>query len=216
MVSIYALWDELSLVDAEVPRSRQPRRVNVQTDQVGSRILQVRHPMNVAAPRHDDRAGREAARTRHDQLASAVGQERGFRGHSLDDENPARRLAVVVDRTALAAPPAEYQDLVAGGVMDQVSLISSLVEVSAPSNASRSRLNRASPLRIRFSGMGPASESQLESREHQAAAAEHIPIRQSEQVGIDPCTTPVSTFLGFLTIILDYSYGLSIIVAAKP
>ena len=104
--------NELSPVDAEVTRSREPRRVNMQRDQVGSRMLQVRDPMNVATPRYDDGAGRDAARTGHDRLASALGQERGFRGHSLDDENTASRVLVVVDRAALAAPPAENQDLV--------------------------------------------------------------------------------------------------------
>src|SRR5208283_319926 len=87
--------------------------------------------MNVATTRNDDGAGRDTARTGHDHLASAVGQERGLGGHSLDDENAASRLAVIVDRAALAAPPAENQDLVVRGVMDQVPLIHSLIEVSA-------------------------------------------------------------------------------------
>src|SRR5271166_4284837 len=147
--------NELSLVDAEVTRSRETRRVNMQTDQVGSRTLQVRDPMNVATTRNDNRAGRDTARTGHDHLASAVGQKRGLSGHSLDDENTASRLAVIVDRAALAAPPAENQDLVVRGVMDQVPLIHSLIEVSAAPQCVTVKAQLLEPASNQILGYGP-------------------------------------------------------------
>src|SRR5208283_3147118 len=111
--------------------------------------------MNVATTRNDDGAGRDSARTGHDYLASAVGQERGFRGHPLDDENAASRLAVVMDRAALAASPAENQDLVVRGVVDRAPLIHSLIEVSAAPQCVAVEAQLLEPASNQILGYGP-------------------------------------------------------------
>ena len=101
------------------------------TDQIQFGILQIRYLMNVAALRDEDRAGRNTSRLRADQHARTVGEVRGFRGYPLHHKYAANRLAMVVNRTALAAPPAEYENLVVACVINQVPLIRVFAEMDA-------------------------------------------------------------------------------------
>ena len=103
----------------------------METDQVDPRRFQIRNLVNVAAPRNNEKSCFDPSGMGRYQPPAGACHEGCLSCHSLDNENAARRIAMVVDRALLPAPPAQNQDFVGPGEMDPVSLIGALVEVDA-------------------------------------------------------------------------------------